>query len=38
MMKPSEPPPPFLAEPSKLGHEISVTGKWIPAKPGGFFR
>jgi quinol monooxygenase YgiN len=33
-----EPLPPFLAEPSKLGQEISVTGKWIPTKKGGLFR
>ena len=34
----SEPLPSFLAEPSKIGQEISVTGKWIPATPGGLFR
>ena len=33
-----EPLPPFLAEPSKIGQEISVTGKWIPTKKGGRFR
>ena len=33
-----EPLPPFLAEPSKIGQEISVTGKWIPTKQGGRFR
>jgi len=33
-----EPLPPFLAEPSRLGTEISVTGKWVPAAPGGLFR
>ncbi|MDH3729845.1 MAG: hypothetical protein OES13_01780 [Acidimicrobiia bacterium] len=38
MTMPTEPLAPFLAEPSKLGHEISVTGKWIPAKQGGLFR
>ncbi len=38
MTKPKEPLPPFLAEPSRLGQEISVTGKWIPTKPGGLFR
>jgi quinol monooxygenase YgiN len=38
MTQPYEPLPPFLAELSKLGQEISVTGKWIPTKPGGLFR
>lgn len=33
-----EPLPPFLAEPTKIGQEISITGKWIPKKPGGLFR
>jgi quinol monooxygenase YgiN len=28
----------FLAEPSRIGDEISVTGKWSPTKPGGLFR
>ena len=32
------PLPSFLAEPTKLGQEISITGKWIPAKKGGLFR
>lgn len=34
----TEPLPPYLAEPSRLGAEISVTGKWVPSKPGGRFR
>jgi quinol monooxygenase YgiN len=34
----AEPLPPFLAEPSRIGQEISVTGKWIPTKRGGLFR
>lgn len=38
MTQRTEPLPPFLAEPSKIGQEISVTGKWIPAKQGGLFR
>ena len=38
MTQPKEPLPPFLSEPSKLGQEISVTGKWIPTKKGGLFR
>jgi quinol monooxygenase YgiN len=38
MTQPTEPLPAFLAEPSKLGQEISVTGKWTPAKQGGLFR
>ena len=33
-----EPLPSFLAEPSKIGQEISITGKWIPTKKGGLFR
>jgi quinol monooxygenase YgiN len=28
----------FLSKPSRIGHEISVTGKWVPKKPGGIFR
>ena len=28
----------FLAEPTKLGQEISITSKWIPKKMGGLFR
>jgi len=38
MGQPTEPLAPFLAEPSKVGREISVTGKWVPTKPGGLFR
>ena len=38
MIQPKEPLPPFLAEPTKLGNEISITGKWIPTKKGGLFR
>ena len=33
-----EPLPPFLAEPSRIGDEISVTGKWVSTRPGGLFR
>jgi len=33
-----KPLPSFLAELTKLGQEISITGKWIPAKKGGLFR
>jgi len=33
-----EPMPDFLSEPSKIGTEISVTGKWVPTHPGGRFR
>jgi len=35
---PNEPLPAFLAEPSRIGDEISVTGKWVPTKQGGRFR
>jgi hypothetical protein len=38
MTQPTEPLAPFLAEPSRIEDEISVTGKWIPAKKGGLFR
>jgi quinol monooxygenase YgiN len=38
MPHPNEPLPSFLAEPSKIGQEISITGKWIPTKKGGLFR
>jgi quinol monooxygenase YgiN len=38
MTQPTEALQPFLAEPSKIGTEISVTGKWIPTKQGGLFR
>ena len=34
----TEPLPAHLAEPSKIGQEISITGKWIPVNPGGRFR
>ena len=34
----AEPLADFLAEPQCLGTEISVTGKWVPSKPGGRFR
>lgn len=33
-----EPLPAFLAEPSRSGTEISVTGKWLPTKASGRFR
>ncbi len=33
-----EPLPAFLSVPSKIRSEISVTGKWVPSKPGGRFR
>jgi quinol monooxygenase YgiN len=38
MTHPPEPLPPFLDEPSRIGNEISVTGKWTPVKKGGLFR
>ena len=34
----TEPLPAFLSEPSRIGSEISVTGKWVPTKPNGRFR
>jgi quinol monooxygenase YgiN len=33
-----EPMPNFLSAASTIGSEISVTGKWVPSKPGGRFR
>ncbi len=30
--------PPFLAEPPRIGTEISITGKWVPTNPSGRFR
>lgn len=30
--------PPFLAEPSRIGTEIAITGKWVPTNPSGRFR
>ncbi len=29
---------PFVAAPVRLGHEISITAKWIPNETGGLFR
>ena len=37
-MSQTEPVPPFLAEEPGIGSEISITGKWVPSKPGGRFR
>lgn len=34
----TSPLPEHLAEPSRIGDEISITGKWVPSKPGGRFR
>ena len=34
----NEPLPAYLAEPTRIGQEISVTGKWVPTKKGGVFR
>ena len=30
--------PEFLSEPTQIGEEISITGKWIPSKKGGLFK
>ena len=38
MTHPTESLAPHLAEPSRIGQEISVTGKWVPTKAGGLFR
>lgn len=37
-MTSKEPLAPHLAEPTRLGDEIAITGKWVPSKPGGRFR
>ena len=34
----TEPLSSFLAEPTRIGAEISITGKWVPATAGGMFR
>ncbi len=34
----SEPLADHLAQPSRIGDELSITGKWVPSKPGGRFR
>ena len=33
-----EPLAAHLAEPTRIGSEISITGKWVPVKKGGLFR
>jgi len=38
MTQTTEPLAPHLAEPSLLGEELSVTGKWVPTRQGGLFR
>ncbi len=38
MTHPKESLPSFLAEPSRNGNEISITGKWVPRTKGGLFR
>ncbi len=38
MTQPTETMASFLKEPSKIGDEISITGKWVPSKKGGLFR
>ena len=30
--------PDYLSAPSKIGKEISITGKWVPKEKGGLFR
>jgi len=38
MIQSKEALPQFLTEPTQIGEEISITGKWIPVKKGGFFK
>ncbi|MDH3299269.1 MAG: hypothetical protein OES24_02055 [Acidimicrobiia bacterium] len=37
-MTPANSLAPHLVEPSRIGDEISITGKWVPSTPGGRFR
>lgn len=37
-MTSNTPLPDYLAEPSRIGKEVSITGKWVPSQPGGRFR
>ena len=37
-MNPDTPMAAHLTEPTRIGDEISITGKWIPTNPGGRFR
>ena len=34
----NSPLPAVLATPTRLGTELSVTGRWVPSRPGTFFR
>ena len=38
MIPTKEPLPQFLLEETKIGSEISLTGKWVATKKSGFFR
>jgi quinol monooxygenase YgiN len=38
MIQKQEKMPTFLSAPSKIGEEISITGKWVPKEKGGLFR
>ena len=38
MIQSKEALPDFLTEPTQIGEEISITGKWIPVKKGGLFK
>lgn len=38
MTQTHEPLPAHMSEPSRIGQEISITGKWVPTKAGGRFR
>jgi len=38
MIQSKEALPQFLTETTQIGEEISITGKWIPVKKGGFFK
>ncbi|KAA3621381.1 MAG: hypothetical protein DWQ02_27885 [Bacteroidetes bacterium] len=38
MLHQQESLPAYLAEPSKIDQEITITGKWVPVKKSGLFR
>ena len=38
MIEKKEKMPAFLSTPSKIGEEISITGKWVHKEKGGLFR
>ena len=37
MIQKEELMPAYLSQPTKIGEEISITGKWVPKGKGGLF-